>query len=457
MTSVRHDRYGVPTAVVAVGESSEAYMTRLKSAWADHPDYRIDVTPLGRTARVRSGDQLLAESDGCVVVAESDFGDVKHVDRLYFPRDAVRWELFEYADGVHTVCPFKGEAEYWNLKGGVEGCDGVAWSYPEPFEQVAGIAGLVCFYQERVCVEVDNRWEDDDIVEPFLRFPVWGDQAELTRLMDVQSAGDGRFIAPAYGDTARNVVEGGQLLGDAIVAASKTVPDHQVVSAFVTFSRAASFDEPLQIEVDVPQRGRSFATVAVRISQRDKFRSGALLLLGAKQDHLIEHHAPMPEVVGPDDAVPLDMGVADRDLRIVDAAYDPDPDRIGPPEIYAWCRFRHDPGPQYLHAALLAQSATHWTIGAAMRPHAGFGEADAHRTLSTGVMSTSISFHDDFDVRDWHLYVNPATYAGHGLAHGEGRIYAQDGRLVASYACEVMIRPFNKAPAAIGMDWSTVM
>jgi hypothetical protein len=67
-----------------------------------------------------------------------------------------------------------------------------------------------------------------------------------------------------------------------------------------------------------------------------------------------------------------------------------------------------------MHAALLAQSTTHWTIAAAMLPHLGFGEADAHLTLSTGVTSSAIAFHDGFDVRDWLLYENPAIYAGRG-------------------------------------------
>ncbi|MBL7491428.1 DUF427 domain-containing protein [Frankia sp. AgB1.9] len=428
-------------------------MTQIESAWPKYPDYRIDLVPLGRTARVWFGDVLLAESDRCLVVEET-----RHVDRLYFPRTSVRWDLFAHADGVYTICPFKGEAEYWDLIAVEPAETNFVWSYSEPFAEVAGIVDHVCFYQERARIEIDEHWSDDPHgrARP-VSFPTWGDQAELIRLMDVQPVRENRFAAPPYGEMERNVVEGGQLLGDAIVAATKSVPDQRVVSGYITFSKAASFDRPVDLEVDVPQRGRSFATVNVRITQDGTFRAGALLLMGADAPDLIRGHAPMPDVVGPEEAVPLDMGVTDRDLRIIDGAYDPDPDRLGPPEIYAWCRFRHDPGPQYLHAALLAQSTTHWTIAAAMRPHPGLGEASAHYTLSTGVMSTAIAFHDDFDVRDWHLYANPAIYAGRGLAHGEGRIYARDGRLIASYSCEVMIRPFAKKPAAMGMDYGNVM
>ena len=83
-----------------------------------------------------------------------------------------------------------------------------------------------------------------------------------------------------------------------------------------------------------------------------------------------------------------------------------------------------------------------------MRPHKGFGEADAHVTLSTGIMSVSIAFHDDVDVTEWLLYANPSTYAGRGLAQGEGRVFTQDGRLVASYSVQAMIRGFARDPNA---------
>jgi acyl-CoA thioesterase len=225
----------------------------------------------------------------------------------------------------------------------------------------------------------------------------------------------------------------------------------------MTFSKAASFDLPQELTVSVLRGGRTFSTVAVRVDQDGSFRSSGLLLLGADAPDTIRGTAPMPDVPGPDQAQFLDMGVAGRELRIVEGAYDPDPDRTGPAEIVAWCRFRDDPGSQYLHAALLAQSTTHWTIAAAMRPHPGFGEARAHVDLSTGVMSCAIAFHDEVDVRDWLLYSNPAIYAGRGLAQGEGRVYTRDGRLVANYSCQTMIRSFDRMPGQMGLDYSNAM
>jgi acyl-CoA thioesterase len=264
-------------------------------------------------------------------------------------------------------------------------------------------------------------------------------------------------VGPPYRDVSRNVVEGGQMLAQAIVAASKTITEQRVTSAYMIFSKAASFDAPLDLNVEVLRPGRTFSTVEVRVDQHDQLRSAGLLLLDAGAPDVIRGASEMPSVPGPYDAQPLDMRVRGRDLRIVDGAYSPDPDLVGPPEIHAWVRFRDAPSEPYLHTALLAQSTTHWTIAAAMRPHPGFGEADAHVTLSTGIMSVSIAFHDDVDVTEWLLYANPALYAGRGQAQGEGRVFTEDGRLVATYSVQAMIRAFARDPSALGLDSTNAM
>ncbi len=87
-----------------------------------------------------------------------------------------------------------------------------------------------------------------------------------------------------------------------------------------------------------------------------------------------------------------------------------------------------------------------------MRPHKGFGvgvgtigphdgpDSRPDITLSTAPMTASIAFHEDIDVTQWLLYANPATFAGRGHAQGEGRVFTQDGRLVASYSVHAMVR-----------------
>jgi acyl-CoA thioesterase II len=278
--------------------------------------------------------------------------------------------------------------------------------------------------------------------------PDWT-EAELLRLMDVQRAGDGRYVAPAHGEAERNVVEAGQLLGDAVVAAAKEVPDLRVQSATMVFSRIVRHDLPVEVHLRLPHRGRTYATAEVRLLQGDQRCSG-VVLLGRDDPDVVSTVEPPPDVPSPDEVPRFDregMQVDGRELRIVDDAYSLDPDRVGPPELAVWTRYDAAPAAPYLHAALMTQSLTHWTIVAALRPHAGYSEAMAHRELSTGISAATVAFHDDVDVTRWLLSTTRVIYTGRGMTHSEGRVHTEDGGLVASCTVQGMIRPM---PATTG-------
>jgi acyl-CoA thioesterase len=181
-----------------------------------------------------------------------------------------------------------------------------------------------------------------------------------------------------------------------------------------------------------------------------------IVLLDAGAADAVRGAAAMPDVPPPESCPPLDFGVTGRELRSIGDAYRRQLE-VGPAEIFTWARFRDAPANEALHAALLAQSTTHWTIAAAMRPHEGVSEAQAHVTLSTGILAATIAFHDEVDVSEWLLYANPAIWAGRGLAQGEGRVFARDGRLVASYTVQAMIRAFRTPPGAMGKDSTDAM
>lgn len=420
------------------------------SAWPDHPDYQVDTEPCALTGEVWAGDLLIAQSDACLVVRETD-----HVDRLYFPPESVRWE--HLAPSEHTtVCPFKGVASYWNLTSVDRVINNVGWAYRSPFPEVAGLANYVCFYPGAVRVVVVEQWPDGSAVPA--TFPLWGDADELVRLIDVMPSDAGRFVGPAHGPTHRDVVEGGQFAAQAIVAASKTLQGQRITSASFSFVKAASFTAPVDLDVEVLRKGRTFSTTEVRISQAGVLRTVGLLLSDSGAGDVFRDVEAIPDVGTPDEAQPFaGFGMTGREIRVVDGAYDPDPDRVAAPRIDAWVRFRSAPHELHLHTALLAQSTTHWTIAAGMLPHRGFGEARAHRDLSTGIMKLDIAFHDDVDVSDWLLYSNRAFWSGRGLVQGDGRVFDRDGRLAASYTVQAMARKFTRDPASMGHDSRTAM
>ncbi len=307
-------------------------------------------------------------------------------------------------------------------------------------------------------ITVDDRWPGrTDGAGTVNRFPRWGDVADLLRIMDVAPAGPGLYVAPAYEDTRRNVVEGSQLLGMAIIAAAKEVPGQRPVSAHMIFSRPARFDLPLTFRVTKIRTGRSFSTLSVEVAQADKSVASALVLTDKGTPDKIRGQVAMPAVTGPDASPFHDYGMTGRDVRYVDGAYTLPADKTAPPEIYGWVRHREAPDEPYLRQALLAQFTGHMTISASLLPHMGLGEEQAHFTLSTGVLAITVALHDDADLTRWLLYANPAIYAGRGLVQGEGRVFGEDGRLVASYTVQAMVRDFAEPPERIGVDQSRVM
>lgn len=88
----------------------------------------------------------LADTSSAVLLKEGSLPT-----RYYIPRADVRMELLEPAETI-TNCPFKGNASYWSLAAVPD----IAWCYEEPIEGAAQIAGLVCFFNEKVDIVVDG-------------------------------------------------------------------------------------------------------------------------------------------------------------------------------------------------------------------------------------------------------------------------------------------------------------
>jgi acyl-CoA thioesterase-2 len=277
----------------------------------------------------------------------------------------------------------------------------------------------------------------------------WGDAAHLVDLLDVRPDGHGRFVSVARADEARPVVEGSQMLGQAIVAASRSTPGRRVVWASMAFLRVADATQPLAFELDELTAGRTFTNLSVRVTQDGRCRAAGQLLLDETAPDVIRHAVVSPPVGGPEDAEPYDMGVTGRDVRVVDGAYTGDPDApVGPPVLDAWVRFDDGPEDPALHAGLLAQFTGHLSIAAALRPHAGIGQDAAHRTLSMGINAITLSLHTEVRADRWLRYHHHSTFAGDGMTHAECRVHDEAGALLASFTVDAMVRAFAGQPAA---------
>ncbi len=272
----------------------------------------------------------------------------------------------------------------------------------------------------------------------------------MLAVFDVGAVGAGRYVGTSDGGS-RRVVDGSQLVAQAVVAASKELPDHRVRSAHAVFTRAVDDRTDLWLEVDVTHRGRSFAGAVVTVGQGERRCAVVSLLLDTPADDVIRHAAPAPVVGRPDDALPYDMPMEGRELRLVGTSDPNDPDEVGPPVLDAWIRYRPAPERDDLARALLAHFTGHLSISTSMRPHRGVGTALAHEALSTAVMSLTVTFHDPVAWDGWLLYHHESTQVGGGMSYARGQVFTEDGVLVASFAQEGMIRTFGDDPVARGM------
>ena len=190
--------------------------------------------------------------------------------------------------------------------------------------------------------------------------------------------------------------------------------------------------------------GRAFASSTVTISQGDRLCARSLVLLSADEPDFIRHADPAPDAPGPDDAAPAGDGDGAWQVRIAGDVDINDPEAVGPADLDVWTRFVGAPDDPAVDQALLAFATDGFLIATAMRPHAGVGQAQAHVTVSTGVVSHTLTFHEPAPAGEWLLLSHHSPYAGRGRSYGTADVFRADGALVASYVQDAMIRPLDQ-------------
>jgi acyl-CoA thioesterase-2 len=271
--------------------------------------------------------------------------------------------------------------------------------------------------------------------------------ADLLAVFDLELTGASTFTGSSIVFGGGSVVFGGQLLAQSILAGATADPSKEVKSIHTIFARGASTGAPLEFDVDLMQSGRSFASAAVTARQGERLCTRSLVLLHAPDPDLIEHQPEPPAVGSPVDAVPSEHSSGFWEVRTVDGVDIADPDAIGPALLDVWTRFEGAPADPVLNQALLAFATDGFLIGTAMRPHPGVGQALAHRTISTSVITHTLTFHGPVDASRWMLLSHESPMAGRGRSYGRAHVYSEDGVLVASYVQENMIRAFGEGQA----------
>jgi uncharacterized protein (DUF427 family) len=118
------------------------------------PYHRIDVLNSSRHIKVFVNGELVAETTRPKILFESGLPP-----RYYMPPDDVREELLVPSDSS-SACPYKGVASYWSVDANGEMVEDLVWSYPEARRDAQKVEGLLCFFNERVDLEVDREKQE---------------------------------------------------------------------------------------------------------------------------------------------------------------------------------------------------------------------------------------------------------------------------------------------------------
>lgn len=274
--------------------------------------------------------------------------------------------------------------------------------------------------------------------------------------MDVRPLGteNGReiFEGARYTKFPSRRVFGGQVLGQAMMAASLTVdPARPVHSMHGYFLRPGDPLVPIAFEVENLRDGRSFSARRVLAIQHGRPIAGMSASFQTSDEGL-DHADRMPSVPGPE-SLPatrdllghLDDPTAQYysherpfDVRHVNQPIYLEADPSPTATMAVWMKtVAPVPDVQLLHRALLAYASDYTMLEPILRRH-GLAWTSGQAMAS---LDHAMWWHRPVHVDQWLLYAlgSPSGQGGRGL--GVGRIYAQDGTLVASVAQEGMVRP----------------
>lgn len=254
-------------------------------------------------------------------------------------------------------------------------------------------------------------------------------------------------------------VFGGQVIGQALVAASRTVvEDRHVHSLHGYFMRPGDPSVPIIYEVDLIRDGGSFTTRRVVAIQHGE----AIFSMSASfqvTEEGLEHQIDMPEVPAPED-LPSEQELKEKFLEMA-------PDNIKqywqrerpiemrpvdlthyfsnkplPPKQYIWVRASGPlPEDERIHQCVLAYASDMALLDTSLFPH---GSSVFSPKIQAASLDHAMWFHRPFRADDWLLYATDSVSTSGSRGMNRGSLFTRDGKLVASTAQEGLIRVRTK-------------
>ncbi|WP_417667801.1 acyl-CoA thioesterase II [Roseibium sp.] len=254
-------------------------------------------------------------------------------------------------------------------------------------------------------------------------------------------------------------VFGGQVIGQALVAASRTVvEDRHVHSLHGYFMRPGDPSVPIIYEVDRIRDGGSFTTRRVVAIQHGK----AIFSMSASfqvMEEGLEHQFDMPDVPMPED-LPSEQELKDKFLKMapdnVKAYWERErpielrpvdlthyfSDKPLPPKQNVWVRATDTlPDDPRIHQCVLAYASDMTLLDTSLFPH---GKSVFSPDIQAASLDHAMWFHRPFRADEWLLYAEDTPSASGSRGMNRGSLYTREGVLIASTAQEGLIRKIAK-------------
>jgi len=255
-------------------------------------------------------------------------------------------------------------------------------------------------------------------------------------------------------------VFGGQVLAQALNAANRTVPEERILHSLHSyFLEAGKLEVPIIFIVEEMRDGGSFSTRRVKAMQNDVIifilaASFHKIEVGFEHQKAIKKNIKQPEeliswneiVDQFGDFIPKNMRAFLSIERPIDFKPTVIPNPLDPQDLPAqdniWFKLKGDSVglDRKMKQQILTYISDYNVLNAAINPNASkanFGN------LQTASLDHSMWFFRDFDFDDWMLFSSesPNSYGARGLS--KGNLFTRDGKLIASFAQEGLIRPLN--------------
>jgi len=275
---------------------------------------------------------------------------------------------------------------------------------------------------------------------------------KLSKLLDVEELDRNLFRSRHHVENYRKVLFGGQVLGQALMAASRTVEERLPHSLHAYFLRPGSSELPVIYDVDPIRDGGSFTTRRVVAKQRGRaiFNMSASFQI---QEAGFDHQADMPTGAIPDPESLKNTQQLAQEAGLVSPQHDQrrfmidfrpvDPYSYFNTEVREarcmfWLRAQGEMSDDPLeHRSALCYASDMALLGTSLQPHP-ISLFDPH--LMPASLDHAMWFHRDFRADEWLLYVTDSPSASGARGFCRGQIFTREGVLVASTAQEGLIR-----------------